>query len=214
MFEHFEKTTEENRRRIVKEGIRAFSQGAYAEVSTDGITQACGISKGLLFHYFGSKKSFYEYCLRKALERLLPAEPLPVGEDFYGILFTSMDESIRLCQRFPDETHFTNMCARDSCADAVEVRRRVFDGYARQKKARSMEILQLAASRLSLKNPEDDLAIEGLYLYVSAIVSKYLIAYQERPDDFLHNAKAIQRELRQYLDCYLYGILKQEEQRQ
>ncbi|MCI5481154.1 MAG: TetR/AcrR family transcriptional regulator, partial [Lachnospiraceae bacterium] len=65
-FEAYEKITEEKRNRILSTGIKEFSGKSYKDVSTDHITKACGISKGLLFHYFGSKREFYFYCLEKA----------------------------------------------------------------------------------------------------------------------------------------------------
>ncbi len=43
---------------IIDAGVEEFSQKAYSDANTDKIVQNCGISKGLLFHYFGSKKIF------------------------------------------------------------------------------------------------------------------------------------------------------------
>ena len=56
-FETFEKLPTEKKEYILSTGIKEFSQKSYKDVSTDIITQKCHISKGILFHYFGSKKS-------------------------------------------------------------------------------------------------------------------------------------------------------------
>jgi AcrR family transcriptional regulator len=51
---------------ILKAAITEFASG-YAKASTDAIVKSAGVSKGLLFHYFGTKKnlflSAYEYAV-------------------------------------------------------------------------------------------------------------------------------------------------------
>ena len=67
-FESFEKLPGEKKDKILSAGIREFSQKSYNDAGTDRITEQCQISKGILFHYFGSKKKFYLYCLEKSME--------------------------------------------------------------------------------------------------------------------------------------------------
>lgn len=52
-------------------GSRFFSEHAYDEVSIDDIARAAGISKGLLYHYFPTKRDFYVATLRAAAAELL-----------------------------------------------------------------------------------------------------------------------------------------------
>ena len=89
-FEAFEKLSDDKKELILSAGMKEFSQKPYKEASTDSITKACGISKGLLFHYFGSKKAFYFYCLESAMEKLTAqAQSKEEAKNFYDILFTS-----------------------------------------------------------------------------------------------------------------------------
>ena len=108
---------------VLQAGLDEFSRRSFADANTETITQAAGISKGLLFHYFGSKKAFYLFCLQTALERLMAETPAPESDDFFEILFFVMDEKIRLCRDFPKETLFVNLAARD----AVGVDQHQFD---------------------------------------------------------------------------------------
>lgn len=95
--------------------MKEFSQKSYKEGSTDSITKACGISQGILFHYFGSKKEFYFFCLEKAMERLTArTEQKEAPEDFYDISFSSMDQKLALCVNCRDEMHMVNMASRDA----------------------------------------------------------------------------------------------------
>ena len=104
--ETFEKLPEEKKELIVSTGIREFASRSYREASTDEITRASGISKGILFHYFGSKKNFYLFCLETALRRLTADDERQSGGsgDFYGIIFGEMKRKISLCRDRMDET--------------------------------------------------------------------------------------------------------------
>ena len=57
---------------ILKASIEEFAQYGYTQASTNRIIKSAGISKGLLFHYFGNKKtlflSIFELILNQFLE--------------------------------------------------------------------------------------------------------------------------------------------------
>jgi len=48
-----------------------FATSAYDEVHIEALARAAGISKGLLYHYFPTKRDFYTATLRVAAQRLL-----------------------------------------------------------------------------------------------------------------------------------------------
>lgn len=50
-----------------------FGERAYDEISIDDIAEAAGISKGLLYHYFGSKRGFYVAIVRASADQLVLA---------------------------------------------------------------------------------------------------------------------------------------------
>ncbi len=66
------------RGQLLELGLEVFSERPYDEVSIDDIAAAVGISKGLLYHYFPTKRRFYVACLKVAAEELLRrTEPDP-----------------------------------------------------------------------------------------------------------------------------------------
>ncbi len=81
------------RAQLVDLGLAHFGDRPYDEVSIDDIAAAAGISKGLIFHYFDTKKDFYAATVREAARRLLakteldtsrpPLERLHEGLDTY-----------------------------------------------------------------------------------------------------------------------------------
>lgn len=73
----------ERRDQLIELGIRAFSDRAYDDVSIDDVATEAGISKGLLYHYFPTKRDFYVATIDVVATRLLAAtqfteEPKPL----------------------------------------------------------------------------------------------------------------------------------------
>jgi len=62
---------EARRAQLLELGLAHFGSRAYDDVSIDAIAEAAGISKGLLYHYFPTKKAFYAATVEKAAARLL-----------------------------------------------------------------------------------------------------------------------------------------------
>jgi AcrR family transcriptional regulator len=63
--------SDERRAQLLALGLRAFSTRGYADVSVDDLAREAGISKGLLYHYFPTKRDFYVAALRLASKDLL-----------------------------------------------------------------------------------------------------------------------------------------------
>lgn len=209
MHKSFWNLPEEKRSAIEKSGIREFSRKSFADASTDEITRNSGISKGLLFHYFGSKKAFYLYCLELALERLTTIAPEPKEEGFYGIIFAGMDEKLRLAREYPDEMWLVNMASREAGSAVAEAKNALFAKFHQAAAAESAKTMARAMALLPLKDPANEKAAEALSLYTGAIINRYMIEYRDKPDQIVKQADAIKAEIRQYIDCMLYGVAKE-----
>lgn len=61
---------DKRRTQLLELGIEMFSKHAYEDISIDEVAETAGISKGLLYHYFSSKRAFYVETLRAASRRL------------------------------------------------------------------------------------------------------------------------------------------------
>ncbi|HEX8064986.1 MAG TPA: TetR/AcrR family transcriptional regulator [Thermoleophilaceae bacterium] len=69
---------DERRRQLLEAGARAFTEASYDEVSMSEVARAAGISKGLLYHYFPSKRDFFTATLAAAAAELAAVtEPDP-----------------------------------------------------------------------------------------------------------------------------------------
>lgn len=61
MNEKFFDLKKDKQDRMINAGLRIFALNGYHHASTDEIVQTAQVSKGLLFHYFGSKAEFYGF---------------------------------------------------------------------------------------------------------------------------------------------------------
>lgn len=59
LYSSFLKINEEKQRSIINAALNEFSKQPYEAASTNKIVKEAGISKGILFHYFGNKKNLY-----------------------------------------------------------------------------------------------------------------------------------------------------------
>lgn len=71
LYEVFEKLPVEKREKIFQACAEVFAEKGYEGASTNDIIKRAGISKGILFHYFGTKKNLYLFVLDKTLDKAI-----------------------------------------------------------------------------------------------------------------------------------------------
>src|SRR3954468_11847577 len=62
--------TDERRRQLLEAGARVFTERSYDDASMAEVARASGISKGLLYHYFPSKRDLFVATLEAAAAEL------------------------------------------------------------------------------------------------------------------------------------------------
>ncbi len=62
---------DERRAQLLALGLAMFSERAYDEVAVDDLARAAGVSKGLLYHYFPTKRDLYVAAIGEAARHLL-----------------------------------------------------------------------------------------------------------------------------------------------
>src|SRR6266540_4067792 len=83
-------TADDRRKQLVGIGLRMLTVHPIHELSIDAVATEAGISRGLLFHYFPTKRDFYVEVMRAAGRRLLrqtrPDPALPADEQLRAML--------------------------------------------------------------------------------------------------------------------------------
>jgi len=70
-------TSDARRAQLLELGIAMFAKRSWDEVQIDDVAEAAGVSKGLLYHYFPTKRDFYVEVVREASRRLLETTETP-----------------------------------------------------------------------------------------------------------------------------------------
>ncbi len=104
MNEKFYDLKKEKQDRMINAGLRIFALNGYHHASTDEIVKEAKISKGLLFHYFGSKAGYYgflySYVSRYVILELRSAIREP-GIDFWELQSQILETESRLMEQYP-----------------------------------------------------------------------------------------------------------------
>jgi AcrR family transcriptional regulator len=70
--------TDERRRQLLEVGSELFATRPYDEVWIDHVAERAGVSRGLVYHYFGSKRGFLHAVIEREVAQILSAtEPDP-----------------------------------------------------------------------------------------------------------------------------------------
>ncbi|WP_067139374.1 TetR/AcrR family transcriptional regulator [Oceanivirga salmonicida] len=206
---NFEKISDDKKGRIIAKGIEIFSKFSFVEARTDLIVNEAGISKGLLFYYFGSKKNFYLYLLNYAVDLLTQdLKYEEIYDNFYDIIFHMMDMKYNLITKYPNETKFLNMVSKETHKEVSKDVRNIFNIYRKKSSEKSREIILNAVKKLKLRQDIDiQKIVESLSLYINAIVMKYLHLYQDSPMELFDNFYEFKKDVKVYLDLMIYGIV-------
>jgi AcrR family transcriptional regulator len=91
---------DERRRQILACARRLFSERHYAAVSTTDIARAAGVARGLLHHYFGTKRDLYLEVVRSMMRT--PSTPVPLqqgGQSIEAIIDAGVDRWLTMLER-------------------------------------------------------------------------------------------------------------------
>ncbi|MDH3200799.1 MAG: TetR/AcrR family transcriptional regulator [Myxococcales bacterium] len=75
-------TTEARRDHLLAFGRAHFAAHAYDAMSMDAIAERAGVSKGLLYHYFGGQRGFYMETVRAVTDEVIAVIEPPTGVSF------------------------------------------------------------------------------------------------------------------------------------
>ncbi|WP_341927263.1 TetR/AcrR family transcriptional regulator [Nocardioides psychrotolerans] len=81
---------EERRSQLLDLGVRLLATRSLDELSIDVLAEEAGISRGLLYHYFGNKHAFHEAVVRRAADDLIAQTAPPAQGEPLERLLTSV----------------------------------------------------------------------------------------------------------------------------
>lgn len=207
LYRKFENLTEEKKKRIIDVCVEEFSQNGYENSSTNNIVKNAGISKGILFHYFGNKKNLYlyvlDYSLEYMMEKILKMFDHNSSDIFEKIMNTGIVK-LKIAYEFPQIYKFLFDAFTHIPEELKE------DIQARYNKMYQISLpvfLKDIDTSKFRKDIDVNRAIELIVLALEGVSKKYLNMFKDKSaDDVLTEMENIKKEYNEYLDMLKNGI--------
>ena len=102
--ENFCSLPKEKQRLVRDAALRVFGQNRYRKASIKDVADAAGISKSMVFYYFGTKKELYlylvDYC-SQVLTGVLLTQDIVLPNDYFDRMYLAMDRQMKALKDEP-----------------------------------------------------------------------------------------------------------------
>ena len=116
--DNFEKLSEEKQRAVINAGFTCFGRDGYKKTAISEIAEKAGISKALIFHYFGTKKELYLFLYNCASKAIL--EVITEGtEDFFECITLNMQSRLQVMEQNPGLYDFLFSLVTEENSDLI-----------------------------------------------------------------------------------------------
>ncbi|MFE5405933.1 TetR/AcrR family transcriptional regulator [Streptomyces sp. NPDC056580] len=165
-------STEERREQLLSVGARLFSESPYDEVRIERVAEMAEVSRGLLYHYFPTKRDFFAAVVERESERMLRMTAAVPGVPVREQLLAGLDTYLAYVQA---HAHGFRAFHRADAAGDQAVRR----VYQRALAAQEQQILGALAADPEFgpafeSTPGARLAVRGWLAFTTAVCLEWL----------------------------------------
>lgn len=121
MNEKFFDLKKEKQDRMINASLKIFAINGYKHASTDDIVTEAGISKGLLFHYFGSKLGLYTFLYDYSVRfmKLELTRGVSDTADYFEIRKQIEFSKMQVLKNYPYMQHFLDRSKSENVKEAL-----------------------------------------------------------------------------------------------
>ncbi|WNS74902.1 TetR/AcrR family transcriptional regulator [Bacillus sp. DTU_2020_1000418_1_SI_GHA_SEK_038] len=216
MYSAFEKQPQEKKDLILKVAIEEFVKNSYEKTSTDTITSRAGISKGILFHYFKSKKNLYvylvSYCVDLLTEITMDALKKVKSDDFFErvkeifllkheILASYMQETLLITDALLNPPVAVSK-------EMQEILNKHLEAYQKEFMLEHIYLKELIQTNRLREGISVDTVINMTMFIGEQLGNKYQTLYKNKHYDFFTEPDPLAQELNDYLEIVKNGVYK------
>lgn len=188
---------EDKRKKVISAALKEFTRG-YDPANMDHLAAEAGISKGLIFHYFGNKKGLYYFLLKYCAEIM--------DEEYSRVILRDRDflENISMVSRLALEMTFRFPDVYAFIGKAVFSIQQVFpEGLPKDlpnsNQALLVKILTLSDKTL-FRDDIDSRKVQNIVLWTIRGFSDSIMSYGSNIEDYQKNSTAIMKEFDEYIE--------------
>jgi TetR/AcrR family transcriptional regulator len=206
--ERLDNLPEDKKEKIIAASLQEFAAKGYEQASTNTITHDAGISKGLLFHYFGSKKKLFLWLVDHCLElgqQWFRQKKLTLSSD---IVERALEIGVLKLEYFHQHQRVSLFLATAFMDPPKELQ----DEMAARIKIRTTEALKLLYGDVDMslfrEGIDKNKAMEMLMMTMEGLRQKYSKLYKGQWD--ANTAEKSLTDFRAYMEIFKYGAYKNE----
>ncbi len=188
--------------------MEEFVRHGYKQASTNTMVEKAGISKGILYHYFGNKKNLYLYLVDKSMEYYLnELEELfkQIIPDIFDRLLQFALVKLNLIQK---DLVMYEFAARAFVDETEDVSKEIKSRYEKIYKEYVPRVFKDIDTTNLKKDIDVNKLIETILFCLEGLNAKNIRLYKENMLSYADmNCKAI-KESMSYLDIIKYGAYK------
>lgn len=197
---------ETKRDKILQASLEEFAEYGYDKASTDRISQRAEVSKGLIFHYFGSKSKLYMITLNSCIDDMF--------EEYKNVEKNNMDFifNIKLLMKvkydfFNKNPLYYRLMLNGFYNSPAELKSELLNRYYELSKM-GMGIIAEMIGNLKLKK---DVSVDNVLTVIAGIQNvlenKYLYRFSNDTASFESVYAIVTDEFMDLLNIVMYGII-------
>ncbi|KAF5035343.1 TetR/AcrR family transcriptional regulator [Sedimentibacter saalensis] len=194
--------------KIVQASIEEFSEHGFEKANTDRISQRAEVSKGLIFHYFGSKENLFmtamNKCIDDALNEFKDLE-LP-KDDFITILMKLMEVKYKFFMNNP--MHY-RMLVGGFSNSPKKLKADIEKRYMEIKQIGINILMDIIKGLPMKKNIEANDIVLLMASLTNIIESRYLPLFAEDGSNYEKYYDVVKDEYIRLMNILMYGILEE-----
>jgi TetR/AcrR family transcriptional regulator len=209
LYSKFENLEQEKKETILAACLDEFAQYGYQNSSTNRIVKKAEISKGLLFHYFGSKRLLYlyildyvlAYYLKKIYQRL---DGLP--RDFFERV---MEIGLIKLEIAYQEPAIYKIIIDAFIYKPAELEQEINERYKKIYEANKPLLVQNLDTSRFRDDIDQEKAMELILFAMEGVSNKYLDLFKNMSyDEIMRKMDTIIREYQDYMEILKYGVYR------
>lgn len=145
----FGNLSEKKQQNIINGALKSFGANGYKKASVNDIAKSSGISKAMVFHYFGTKKDLYLYLVHLCVEEIIRDLKNNFDDnvtDFFDRILLSTKIEVELLKKYPDIFTFIMGAYHEEDDDVREELKEIF---ASEEGQDTRQMISLEGSDLS-----------------------------------------------------------------
>lgn len=207
MYQSFENLSGDKKQRILDACILEFAEKGYENASTNTIVKDAEISKGILFHYFGNKKSLFLYVVEYSIQFLITEYQKYPLQQRSGDIFDRILELgvIKLKITHANPT-ISRLILHAFINTPEDIRSEIQAKYTKLSNEFIPPIFKDIDSSKFRDGVDPKKGLEIVMLFLEALQEKYAKQYKGREQNLLGDMDKIMEEYKGYIEVLKYGI--------